>query len=144
MIIKDLDPEPDLWSLTVQIHFVKLFLKNIKLWQSLFRIRILQSSNKNANGKKTSDFYCFVTSLRLFIFEEWRTVNVPSKSTVISKKFRKHWNTDPEHCSGNYLEPGHVTLCSAHKRHLDPKGFCSWRRTCFTQFLFDHLTGFVF
>ncbi len=36
------------------------------------------------NSKKNRDSYCFVTSLWLFICENY--VNVPSKSTVISKK----------------------------------------------------------
>ncbi len=34
-----------------------------------FRIRILQSSSKNS--KKNINYYCFVTSLWLFIFENW-------------------------------------------------------------------------
>ncbi len=35
----------------------------------LIRLLILPSSSKNS--KKNLDFYCFVTSLWLFIFEEW-------------------------------------------------------------------------
>jgi hypothetical protein len=38
-------------------------------WASRIRIRILPSSSKNL--RKNLDFYCFVISLWLFIFEEW-------------------------------------------------------------------------
>ncbi len=48
----------------------------IRIHYSQLRIRILPSSSKNR--KKNLDFYCFVTSLWLLIFEEWcKCTSVP-------------------------------------------------------------------
>jgi hypothetical protein len=46
---------------------------------SRIRIRILLSSSKN-NKKNINSYYCIVTSLWLFTFEEWCKCIVPSKS----------------------------------------------------------------
>jgi hypothetical protein len=61
------------------------FLKSSAWVGFQIQIRILPSSSKNS--KKNLDIYCFVTSLWLFIFEEW--CNVPSKCNKqkTSKKF---------------------------------------------------------
>ncbi len=53
----------------------------IRFWEIL--IQIMPSLSKNS--KKNLDFYCFVTSLWLFIAEEWCKCRLPSKSSVISK-----------------------------------------------------------
>ncbi len=57
-------------------------------WASWIRIRILLSSSKKS--KKNLDSYCSATSFWLFIFENWRMVNVPSKSTK-QKNYPRHW-----------------------------------------------------
>jgi len=48
------------WRIRIQIRRIRIFLAS--------RIRILSSSSKNS--KKKLDFYCFETSVWLFIFEE--------------------------------------------------------------------------
>ncbi len=52
------------------------------LW---IRLRILLSLSKNS--KKNLDFYCFVTSVWLFIFEKWCKSRVPLKSNMQKNVF---------------------------------------------------------
>ncbi len=66
--VQDPDPDPEsvmLWASWIHIQIRNLFVRiRIRLC-----IRILLSPCTNI--KKNLDFYCFVTSLWLFIFEEW-------------------------------------------------------------------------
>jgi hypothetical protein len=78
-----------LWTESAELRFglcISLSMIIISLWKPVLRIRIrmflglpdphpVPSSSKNS--KKNLDFYCSLTSLWLFTFEEWCTVYVP-------------------------------------------------------------------
>ncbi len=96
----------------------------IRWSQVRLRLRILPSSSKNS--KKNLDFYCFVTSLWLFIFEEWcKFTGIPNLdpdpyvSGPSGSVSQRYWHpdpyqnvTDPQHCSKWPL-----SICDAKNRN---------------------------
>ncbi len=87
----------ELWISVFRICRIRMFWVSwirIRILNLFVPIRILPSTSKKR--KKNLDFYCFVTSLWLFIFED--DENVPSKRNKHCWRFEGHWRKeqDPE------------------------------------------------